>query len=219
MKTYWIIGGGHFGRRAAHWIRRKESGSELIIIDRQSAICEQLEHNGFKTVCMEGIRYLESHLISQDHPDWIIPSIPLHVAFEWLKAKLARHYRINSIPIPHQLKTKLPNPFQSESDQLFVSHADFICPENCSEPDEICTHTGQPRPRPLNDWLKNFSYQDFRPVIVCSQQLFPGVGGYTPDALYHALKEIESLSDQILLGTACRCHGVLNAFQLSPLQK
>ena len=214
MKTYWIIGGVHFGQRAAHWIRRKEANSEIIIIDKQSAICKQLEQSCFDTVCMEGIRYLETNLISQDHPDWIIPSIPVHVAYEWIRSKLTRHYKVMPFPIPHQLKANMPNPFQSESDQLYVSNADFICPENCSEPDEICTYTGQPRPRSLNDFLKNFRYEDLRPVIVYSKQLFPGVGGYAPKALYNALTEIVSLPDRILLGTACRCHGVLNAFRL-----
>lgn len=217
MKTYWIIGGGHFGRRAAHLIRRKEANSEIVIIDKQSSICKQLDHSGFKTVCTEGIRYLETNLIAPDHPDWIIPSIPVHVAYEWIKSKLTRQYNVKPFPIPQQLKANLPNPFQADGDQLYVSNADFICPENCSEPDELCTYTGRPRPRSLNEFLNNFRYRDFRSVIVFSQQLFPGVGGYTPKALHNALTEIESLPDRILLGTACRCHGVLDAFKLSPI--
>lgn len=216
MKTYWIIGGGHFGRRSAHSIRNQEYDSEILLIDKQSSICNHLERKGFETVCMEGVRYLETHLITDHHPDWIIPAIPVHVAYEWIKSRLVRQYHLKPVPLPSPLKAILPNPFQTKSDQLYISNADFICPENCSEPDEICTYTGKPRPRNLNDYLKNLQYKNFKPVVIYSQQLLPGVGGYTPKALHSALKEIETSPGQILLGTACRCHGVLDAFQLSP---
>ena len=219
MKTYWIIGGGYFGQRSAHSIRQKEADSNILLIDEQSSICKQMERQGFETVCMEGIRYLETHLVDRNHPDWIIPAIPVHVAYEWLKSKLVKRFVVTPIPISNQLKAKLPNPIQSESDGLYVSNADFICPENCSEPDEICTYTGQPRPRILNDFLMKLQYDDFRSVIICSQQLHPGVGGYEPKALYRALTQIEKSRNQILLATACRCHGVLDAFRLSPLVK
>ena len=219
MKTYWIIGGGHFGRHAAHSIRHKEADSKILLIDKQSSICKQMQRKGFETVCTDGVRYLETHLIADNHPDWVIPAIPVHVAYEWIRSKLVRQFDVKPVAMPKQLKAILPNPFQTNGDELYVSNADFICPENCSEPDEICTYTGQPRPRNLNDYLKNLQYKDFRSVVVYSQQLLPGVGGYTPKALYYALTEIEMLPDQILLGTACRCHGVIDAFQLSPLIK
>jgi hypothetical protein len=216
MQTYWIIGGGHFGRLAARNIHRKQAGSDIIIIDRQPDVCEQLELQSFESVCADGIGYLETNLTSPDHPDWLIPSIPLHVAYEWIKSKVSRHFKVVSLPIPQELNIKLPNPFQVQSNQLYISNADFTCPENCSEPDEICTHTGQPRPRNLNRYLNKFRHGDFKSIVVFSQQLYPGVGGYTPKALFEALNKVESLPDQILLGTACRCHGVVNAFRLLP---
>jgi hypothetical protein len=219
MKTYWIIGGGHFGQRAAHSIRRKSADSEILLIDQQSEVCSQMTRKGFRTVCMEGVRYLETRLAADNRPDWIIPAIPVHVAYEWIRSQLLGRFRLKPIIIPKQLKAILPNPIQAKSGQLYVSNADFICPEDCSEPDEICTYTGQPRPRTLNDYLKNLHYQDLRSVVVYSHQLLPGVGGYTPEALYDALAEIETLPDQIMLGTACRCHGVIDVFQLSPLPK
>lgn len=215
MKTYWIIGGGHFGQRAAHAIRCKEATSKIIIVDRQSLICKQLERIGFETKCMEGIRYLETNLVTLDHPDWIIPAIPVHVAFDWIKSKLAERYNVHSIPIPHRLESQLPNPLPGDTGQCFISNADFICPDNCSEPEEICTYTGQPRPRILNDFLRNTKYTGFRSIVVYSQQLFAGVGGYSPHTLFKALNEVESTLTPILLSTACRCHAVLDAFRLS----
>lgn len=219
MKTYWIIGGGYFGQRAARSIRKKEADSEISIIDKRSSACKQMQAEGFETVCEEGVRYLETHLIADNHPDWIIPAIPVHVAYEWIKSKLADHFNVIPIPLPDQLKAFLPNPLQTKNEQLHISNADFLCPENCAEPDEICTYTGQPRPRNLNDYLRNFHYEGYRSIVIYSQQLLPGVGGYSPKSLHRALTEVERSPDQILLGTACRCHGVINAFKLSLLPK
>lgn len=219
MKTYWIIGGGHFGRRSAHSIRQTEADSNILLIDEQSSICRQMERQGFETVCMEGIGYLKTHLVERNHPDWIIPAIPVHVAYEWLKSKLVKRFIVTPIPLPNRLKAMLPNPIQSGSAEIYVSNADFICPENCSEPVEICTYTGQPRPRNLNDHLRDFHCKGFRSIVIYSQQLLPGVGGYTPKSLHRALTELERSPGRILLGTACRCHGVINAFKLSLLPK
>jgi len=215
MKTYWIIGGGYFGQRTARIIRRKEANSKIIIVEKQSLVCKQLERSGFETKCMEGIRYLEASLVTQDHPDWIIPAIPVHVAFEWIKSKLTKRYNVHTIPIPHRLEAQLPNALQGDSGQRFISNADFICPDNCSEPEEICTYTGKPRPRILNDFLQQIKYSDFRSIVVCSQQLFAGIGGYSPPTLFEALSAVEMTPNPILLSTACRCHGVLDAFRIS----
>ena len=215
MKTYWIIGGGHFGQRAAHTIRDNESASAIVIVDKHSLRCKQLEGRGFETRCMEGISFLKANLVTTDHPDWIIPAIPVHVAFDWIKSKLAGRYQVRSIPIPHGLESQLPNPLPGDSGQCFISNADFICPDDCAEPEEICTYTGRPRPRILNDFLQKTNYTDFRSIVVRSQQLFAGVGGYSPHTLFSALTEVELTSDPILLSTACRCHAVVDAFRLS----
>jgi hypothetical protein len=216
METYWIIGGGKFGRKAAKAIRDQKAASQIVILEKESRICKQLENQGFETICTDGIRYLAHNLANGDFPDWIIPAIPLHVAFEWMQSKLSNKYKIETFPISDQLENQLPNPIRGSSGQLYVSNADFICPDDCPEPEEICTYTGEPRPRMLNSFLQKIQYNDFRAVVVCSQQLFPGVGGYTPKALFQVLKEIENKPGPVLLSTACLCHGVLHAFRMSP---
>ena len=215
MKPYWIIGGGNFGLKAAKAIKTGEPEAKIIIVDKDPKICLDLEKMGYETICGEGIGYLAHNLAADNQPDWIVPAIPVHVVFEWMKAVLAGQYDLKTIPIPHRLRSHFPNPFQAAADQCYISNADFICPDNCSEPETICTYTGEPRPRILNDFLKKIQHDDFRSVVVCSHQLFPGVGGYTPNDLFEALDEIKSLRNPILLSTACRCHGVLNAFRIA----
>jgi hypothetical protein len=192
MKTYWIIGGGQFGLNAAQKIRTQESDAVILIVEEDFMICQRLEKLGFETLCGEGIQYLTQNLINEDYPDWIIPAIPLHVAFEWIQGKL------------------------SKKGQLYISNADFVCPADCSEPEEICTYTGEPRPRILNSYLEKIQYDDFKSVVVCSRQLFAGVGGYTPKALFQGLEIIKAEVRPVILSTACYCHGVVHAFRIFP---
>ncbi len=216
MKTYWIIGGGQFGLKAAQRIRAQEPTANILIVEKDHRICEKIEKLGFETECGEGIRYLTHNLVDEDYPDWIIPAIPLHVAFEWIQSKLSKKYETQVISISDELKTQLPHPMRGNKGQLYISNADFICPDDCSEPKEICTYTGEPRPRILNSFLEKIRYNDFRSVVVCSRQLFPGVGGYTPEVLFQALEAIKTEHRPVLLSTACYCHGVVHAFRISP---
>ena len=216
MKTYWVIGGGRFGLNAAQKIRTREPDADIRIVEQTLTICRQIEELGFETFCGEGIQYLVRNLINEDYPDWIIPAIPLHVAFEWIQGKLSSKYETEVIAIPDELERRLPHPIRGDQGQLYVSNADFVCPDNCSEPEDICTYTGEPRPRILNAYLKKIHYQNFISVVICSQQLLAGVGGYTPKALFQGLEKIKTEAKPVILSTACYCHGVVHAFRIFP---
>jgi len=215
VDNVWIIGGGKFGLRAAKALSKKPPLTNLTIVEKEKTVCRQLERLGFEAVCMDGIQYLERNLASAPHPDWIVPAIPLHTAYEWLKTKLSKNHSVNRIAVPNDLVTELPNPISAETGRLYISIADFKCPENCPEPAEICTHTGKPRLMVLHEFLKSIQRKDLKTVVIRSHQLAPGVGGYTPGALFAALNEIEAAQQPVLLCTACSCHGVMDAFKFS----
>ena len=212
MKSIWILGAGKFGLKAAKTMRRKNSRTEITIIEKKSEICNQIEKLDFKTVCIDGIEYLDQNLKSLDYPDWIIPAIPVHVTYEWVRLKIKDI--LKPTPVPKGLIVSLPNVFKGNRYEIYMSIADFICPDNCPEPDDICTHTGKPRPFTLYKKLESIKYDHFRSVVVRSRQLSPGVGGYSPGALFNALDVIKSSTIPVLLSTACRCHGVMHAFRL-----
>jgi len=213
MKSIWILGAGSFGLKAAEKMCRKISRIEITIIEKNSKICSQTEKLGFKSVCMDGIEYLNKNLKSIDYPDWIIPAIPVHVAYEWVRLKIKGSYILESIPVPGELMVDLPNVFKGKKHEIYMSIADFICPDNCSEPADICTHTGKPRPFSLYKQLESIKYDNFCSLVVRSRQLSPGIGGYSPEVLFYALDVIKASSIPILLSTACRCHGVMHAFK------
>jgi hypothetical protein len=103
----------------------------------------------------------------------------------------------------------VPNPMRDPSGQIYVSHADFICPDDCAEPAAICTVTGKKRQADMFDLLGRIRISGFSSRVVRSYQLAPGVGGYRPRQLFDILKQVEKTQKNYLLSTACRCHGVI----------
>ena len=213
MKSIWILGAGRFGLKAAKVLSRKKKKVKITVIEKNNELCRNIEMPDFKTVCMDGIEYLDKNLKSIDYPDWIIPAIPLHVAYEWVRLKIKDRYILKTIPVPEGVITSLPNVFKGKKYEIYMSIADFICPDNCPEPEELCTYTGKQRPFTLYKKLESIKHDNFCSVVVRSRQLSPGIGGYSPGSLFHALDVIKTSPIPILLSTACRCHGVMHAFR------
>lgn len=216
MDEFWIIGGGQFGLRAAQALRQKDAANIITIVEQQKIVCRQLDRLGFEAVCTDGIAYLEEHLTRAHHPDWIVPAIPLHVAYEWIRAKMSAEYIIESVAVPDDIVGAVPNPIRGETGQFFVSIADFKCPAGCIEPEEICTVTRKPRAMILHEFLKTIGLKDVTSVVIQSHQLAPGVGGYTPQTLFKTLRRIQSARSAVLLSTACSCHAIIQAFIRRP---
>jgi len=215
MNSILIIGAGRFGIKAAKKLSKQYGQSAVTILDKNQEVCRTLEADAFKAVCTEGIRWLCEHPDAVDHADWVVPCIPVHVAYEWIKCRLKQtDYWLQPLTVPLELATQLPNAFAGPNGQLYVSNADFLCPENCPEPDDICTYTGKPRPRILHQTLRDLKYPHHTSVVIRSRQLAPGVGGYPPGDLHRALGQVLQAKGPILLSTACSCHGVMHAFEI-----
>ncbi|MDJ0985483.1 MAG: NAD-binding protein [Desulfobacterales bacterium] len=216
MDKFWIIGGGKFGFRAAQELRKIDSTHQITIVDKQKAVCRQSDRLGFETVCTDGVKYLEYHLTRTHSPDWIVPAIPLHVAYEWIRAKMSARFIIEDDSVPYVIVSELPNPIQGVTGQFFISIADFKCPAGCLEPQKICTYTNKRRPMILHEFLKSIQLKDFTSIVIQSHQLAPGVGGYTPRTLFKTLDRIQTTQKPVLLSTACSCHGIIQTFKHRP---
>ncbi len=213
MKSICILGGGRFGLKAAKNLSQRFPETDIKIVDADETTCRKIEHFPFTIVCMDGITYIDDLLKSPGNPDWIIPAMPVHVAYEWIMRGLSSSLHAEHISVPEYITGILPNAIKGSQGQLYISNADFICPDNCLEPDEICTYTRNPRPRILYKNLESIVYKNFRSIVIRSCQLVPGTGGFTPDALFRARDLVVSGSTPVLIGTACKCHGVLNALR------
>ncbi|MEW6672629.1 MAG: potassium transporter [Thermodesulfobacteriota bacterium] len=217
FQEIWILGAGRLGKRAADTLRQNYPAAGITVVDSSAETCARMENPAFTVTCREGVEYLFENLQEGRGPGWIVPMVPVHVVYEWVRLKLEKTHRVRPAAVPPEVVETLPNPVRGPDGQVYMTQATFICPLNCPEPDDICTHTGKPRPRFLHRFLENMQHPEFRPVVVRSRQLAPGIGGYTPAALFQALATIVSGDKPVLLSTACRCHGVMHAFEITAL--
>ena len=213
--SYLIIGAGHFGARAVKALHKKYPAAPLTVVDIDQGALDRLGDFPAEKVCSEGASYLEQALDRESGTDWIIPTAPIHVAFEWVRRQLTRTGRVEVIPVPVEVEVMLPNPKRGPEGQLFTSYADFRCPEHCTQPYDLCTWTGKPRKGLLYKTVQEIVFEDYRSIVVRSRQLAPGVGGYQAEALRKSLDQVMEASSPALYTTASLCHGVMHAFKLS----
>ncbi|MFO7713084.1 potassium transporter [Desulfosarcina sp.] len=209
---FWIIGAGRFGQIAVDRISRHIPGASITVVDKQAIAFEDA---GIGMICQDGIQWLAASLDENASVDLIVPAIPVHVAAAWLKLTLKRLFEINSVAIPDAWLSQMPHAYRGATGQAFVSHADFICPDNCPEPREICTHTGKTRPLDLFRLLSQLDFDNVLPIVLRSYQLLPGVGGVYPADLLTAQAAVCNNSCRpLMIATACRCHGVVDFIRL-----
>lgn len=212
--SYWIMGAGRFGSKAVEKLLKKRPQALVTVVDQSRAALDRLSALPVNAVCGDAVSYLDAHLKEAGGPGWIVPAVPVHVAFEWVRRRLARSGSVEVFPVPGEIEGMLPNPKRGPDGQLFVSFADFRCPDHCTEPYHLCTWTGKPRKGLLYRQIEEINYKHFRSIVIRSRQLAPGVGGYQPEVLTKALDEIIRIEGPVLFATACLCHGVVHAFRI-----
>jgi hypothetical protein len=94
-----------------------------------------------------------------------------------------------------------------------VSHADFRCPDDCDEPQDICTITRKKRKQNMYELLGKMHSEPFKALNIRSYQLGPGIGGYRTEQLLALMEKVKQAKGPILLSTACRCHGVITGLE------
>ena len=210
-----IIGAGYFGKRAAHILARK-THTLILVIDQDHARLQEIRDLPIKSILSDGILFLSNHFHRLKPGNIIIPALPLHLAFEWLKHCIDLCDRIKRIGVPEEMKKLLPYTWSGRDGSLLTSFANFCCPDHCPEPDDHCMVTGESRLKPLYQLLGEFALSEYRVHIIRSRQLAPGLGGYMVEDLKKLHHDIyEGKKGKWLVGTACRCHGVVSALEIT----
>ena len=207
--SYLVVGCGHFGSRAVQKLLKKDPRSKITAIDRDEKAVQKISSFPIEIVIGEAMPCLDRFL-SGDPNTSIIPAVPFHLAFEFVLLKLkpfgAKRTAVSNL-------FGLPNPVMGRTGDLFSSHADFLCPEDCPEPTSYCTVTGKRRSEPLYKMLGDLQ-GPFESKVIRSRQLGSGVGGFKPKELLDMIEQIQRRRVSccpILISTACRCHGVTSA--------
>ena len=212
LNTIWIIGAGRFGQIAVERIAVRKPDARITVVDKQPI---HSAASGLTAIRQDGIQWLAANLTPASPVDAVVPAIPVHVAVEWIKHNLQKKFAISPVPIQDNWLARMPPPMRGGEGQLYVSHADSLCPDNCPEPETICTHTSKPRPMDMFRLLAKIDFENVRPVVLRSHQILPGVGGIYPSDLFDALEMVRRRRRQpVMIATACRCHGVVDFIQL-----
>lgn len=215
IKNFWIIGCGKFGRLAAARLLNIHPRASFLVVDNREEALRQIWHLPVKAVRGDGVDFLAANL-KKEELVYLVPALPVHLAFEWVKKKLAPAYEVIKIPVPEEAVRALPNPLPAETGKLYASYATFTCPDNCPEPEDVCTVTGRKRKGLLFKDFQELYAEGFISLAIRSLQLAPGVGGFPSSVLWTVLEKVRRAGTGVnyLLSTACLCHGVMDSFRL-----
>jgi hypothetical protein len=206
----WILGAGRFGRIAAERLTTRYPEAELLVVDhRAKRLSELRDLAGVSVRREDAVTFICRRPLPDDQ--WIVPAVPLHVVQLWLLQMLHRDGQVMSLAVPEAADVQVPNPYRVPAGTLYTSYATFLCPDACSEPEKLCTHTGRPRPGNLFECLGGIEVPEFRVEVIRSWQLAPGVGGYRGAQLQAALRRIREYAGRVIIATSCRCHAVIDA--------
>jgi hypothetical protein len=210
MASYLILGAGKFGRLALRRLARQDAAASFAVVDENpAALAAALDGvPDWTRVQAEAIAFLAQQLGAGARWDWIIPMVPVHVASHWLLAGPLAGSGWQPQAMPEALAGHIPGARRGPRGELYLSRARHLCPDDCAEP-EVCPVTGESRDLPLHQELASLHLAGYEIRVIPSQQLAPGVGGYPPWRLLDLARDMGALTANVLIATACRCHGVM----------
>lgn len=215
MARYLILGAGKFGRLALERLSKEDAEAGFLVVDRSSQglrATRDLTTAPVELVEAEAAAYLTEGLSDSAPWDWIIPAVPEHVAFSWLRQGPLAGLEWETVAVPPELATLTPMSVRGREGELYLSRALHLCPDDCSEP-QRCPITGESRETALYEDLAALETSGYIIAVISSRQLAPGVGGYPPGRLLVLARDLAGLEGKVLVATACRCHGVVHGLE------
>jgi hypothetical protein len=215
MARFLILGAGRFGRLALERLSERESAAEFTLVDRDPRKVQAIPaQQGLRTITGSALAWLAESMAGADWPDWIIPAVPHHVAFDWLWLTRPPGAAWRQISVPEAVGQGQPFIHRGAVGELYLSLSTALCPDDCPSPAERCYRTSAPRKYNLYEYLEKLPLQDYTSLVIRSRQLAPGVGGYPPADLWQLRRRVLQLAGKFLISTACRCHGVVHALEI-----
>lgn len=205
----WILGAGRFGLLAVQRLILDTDHPAVVVDGNRQRLMNIPQDRPLVKVHGDIFVFLSNQALADDQ--WIIPAVPVHVAYGWMLMELGKKGIARRLSVPDIVDNHVPHPLRTPAGTVYASHATFRCPDDCPEPEDHCTVTKKPRPEKLYQTLRHLTVAAFGTVVIQSRQLAPGVGGYTGGQLKEALRIIEASPGPYLVATSCSCHAVIDA--------
>ncbi len=216
MGRYLILGAGKFGRLALTRLAAKDPAAAFVVVDHDPqalAAARERACSGVRYVQADAAAFVAGHLNDEAPWDWLIPMMPVHLAWAALRHGALAAANWEALPVPESVGLGLPLVIQGKTGELYLSRASHLCPDDCPEPDTLCPVGGESREVSLSEELAALEIPGVTIKVVASRHLAPGVGGYPPGVLARLAREVAGLSGRLLIATACRCHGVVHGLR------
>lgn len=209
-KSALIVGGGVYGAACTRYLL--EEGWRCTVVDEDplclAARAILTEGTDGEVSFVQGGVARSLDLFTSDAPDALIPTVPFHLLaalvtwstghLPWTEGAAAAAAAIS----PTLLVSS------SEGTLTLSYNRDGTCLPACPAPPR-CPATGEHWPCPLHALLA-----DALPgaLVLESVQLGPGVGGLRGGDVAAVLARARE-EETLVVGTACRCHGVVTALK------
>ena len=92
-------------------MKKRYPESAITVVDHCPKACEAIAEPGLSTVCMDGVSYLHHYLTDSDQPGWVIPVIPVHLVYAWIRLRLLPDISIVPVDIPESFADRFPISF------------------------------------------------------------------------------------------------------------
>ena len=213
-KTVLVIGGGNYGTKACKYF--KEHKARVILVDCDPA-CKAKGLVAKDDFVLKDAQNAWD-LVLKLKPDFIVPTSAGHTCGKWIRECFRLKPLSASIAV---VTSRLPQSLFLGCDEpnatLIFSYMTRgkLCREDCPHPPTECGLTREPRPAPLYKLLEYGVFELFDCAkIFVSEQMAPSVGAIKTSDFLAFVQEIETKKPKTLaVGTACRCHGILNLFK------
>jgi len=228
-----VLGGGCYGSFYTRQLIRAADAEaiprpEIVVVDHNERpqVAELAADARVRIVRMDWEPFFDAYLgeLEPNADDQIVPPpFTPHLALSWLLSALRRAHPHTIWNIePFQVLPTTPFVHHTAIGTLTASHADWICPVHCIEP-ERCPETRGPRHWDMSDTARALAVslsgagQTISQVHLLQCLHFThGVGTYPAAALLTAYREISGTEPgpgtdvRVLVGTVSRCHGAMH---------
>ncbi|HON81229.1 MAG TPA: hypothetical protein PLN56_04110 [Methanoregulaceae archaeon] len=199
-----IVGGGRYGERAAQYLI--EQRRQFVVVDPDpecTAVAGIRKQQGTYPVIPGGLDAALRAFMDY-RPGLVFPTAPAHVAAGLVCE--AGGFRESPGGIPGILERIPPGlVLGTRGGSVFLSvNRDSTCIPDCPSPD-TCPVTGEDRSEPLHQRLRQALPRAF---ILESIQVAPGLGALRGNDVADLIRQVGGRK-QVIIGTACRCHGVV----------